>query len=88
MEFSFQDKILLQNGKVFLKLTSRNIFGEPTYAFVVSDKQKLKKLSLEQGAKAYISYSEYGDVLIFGAGEADEEKRQMALKIALERYSV
>ncbi len=86
MNLSFQDKVALQNGMVFLRLTSRNIFGDPTYAYLVSDKEKLDKLQSEIGQKAYVSYSDYGDMIMFGTGEPDAQKEDMAMAIALKKY--
>ena len=86
MELSFRDKVLLQNGKVFLRLTSRNIFGDATYAYLVSDKEMLDKLKTELEQKAYISYSEYGEMIMFGTGEPDAQKEEMAMAIAMKKY--
>mgnify|MGYP000561841656 CR=1 FL=1 len=87
MELSFRDKILLQGGKVFLRLTSRNIFGDATYAYLVSDREMLDKLKKEIEQKAYVSYSDYGDMIMFGAGEPDAQKEEMAIAIAMKKYS-
>lgn len=87
MELTFKDKVLLQTGKVFLKMTSQNIFGDATYAYIVSDREKLEKLFKEKANRAYISYSDYGDMIMFGKGEPDEHSEQMAMAIAMKKYS-
>ena len=87
IEISHRDRLLLSGGKIFLLLTSRNILGEPTFAYLISDRSAMEKLKKDSAAQQYISYPDYGELLMLGNGAPSAATEQQAMDIALKKYS-
>jgi hypothetical protein len=76
------DKILLQRGRVLMQLTSTNLFGQPTFAYLLTSQAEMEQLQRDMESRPFVNYADYGEMVLLGEGEPTEADFEEAMQLA------